>query len=71
MILDAKMADAVIATNDLISKSLAMVSEDSSVNRVLEDLFNAGGNEVSQIPLHSVSGDCLLHVFFRKLSCNL
>mmetsp|Transcript_2180 Transcript_2180/g.6488 ORF Transcript_2180/g.6488 Transcript_2180/m.6488 type:complete len:752 (+) Transcript_2180:101-2356(+) len=49
MILDSQMADALIATNDLISKSLAMVSEDSSVNRVLEDLFSAKGNEVQVV----------------------
>mmetsp|Transcript_22542 Transcript_22542/g.90355 ORF Transcript_22542/g.90355 Transcript_22542/m.90355 type:complete len:267 (-) Transcript_22542:144-944(-) len=55
MILDSGMAQAIIATNDLIAKSLAMVSEDSHVNRVLEDLFNVSGNEIQVV-------DCSLYI---------
>lgn len=39
--------DAVVASNELISKALAMVSEDGSVNRLLNNLFDPYGSEIT------------------------
>lgn len=39
--------DAVVASSELISKAVAMVSEDSSVNRVLNTLFDPYDSEIT------------------------
>lgn len=45
--------DAVVASSELISKAVAMVSEDSSVNQVLNTLFDPYDSEIT---LESVEG---------------
>lgn len=39
--------DAVVASNELVSKAIAMVSEDASVNKVLSNLFDPYGSEIT------------------------
>lgn len=39
--------DAVVASNELVSKAIAMVSEDASVNKVLCNLFDPYGSEIT------------------------
>lgn len=42
-----KAIDAVVASNELVSKAIAMVSEDASVNKVLSNLFDPYGSEIT------------------------
>lgn len=39
--------DAVVGSNELVSKAIAMVSEDASVNKVLGNLFDPYGSEIT------------------------